>query len=61
LSEFVFCVIAGNVLLLVFIALMAFSALTLVVEHLVCKKFSDEVLTWLSVVSKVQMICISSS
>jgi len=43
----------------------AFSALTLLVgqqeEHLVCKKLSNEVLTWLSVWNKVQMICIWSS
>jgi len=40
----------------------AFNALTLLVghqvEHPVCKKFSDEVLAWLSVWSEVQMICI---
>jgi len=30
-------------------------------EHSDCKKFSDEVLAWLSVWSKVQMICIWSS
>jgi len=30
-------------------------------EHPACKKFSDEVLTWLSVWSKVQMISIWSS
>jgi len=29
-------------------------------EHLACKKFSDEVLVWLSVWSKMQMICILS-
>jgi len=43
----------------------AVSALTLVVwhleEHLACKKLSHEVLAWLSVWSKVQMICIWSS
>jgi len=43
----------------------AFSALTLLVGrqegHLVCKKFSDEVLAWLSVWSEVQMICIWSN
>ena len=43
----------------------AFSALALSVgrheEHPACKKFSDEVLAWLSVCSKVQMICIWSS
>jgi len=42
-----------------------FSALTLLVgrqeEHPVCKKLSVEVLAWLSVWSKVQMICIWSS
>jgi len=40
----------------------AFSALTLLVghqqEHLACKKLSDEVLAWVSVWSKVQMISI---
>jgi len=30
-------------------------------EHPACKKLSDEVLAWLSVWSKVQMICIWSS
>jgi len=30
-------------------------------EHLACKKLSDEVLVWLSVYSKVQMLCIWSS
>jgi len=30
-------------------------------EHLVSKKLSDEVLAWLSVWSKVQMVCIWSS
>jgi len=43
----------------------AFSALTLLVrrqeEHLACKKMSDEVLAWLSVWNKAQMICIWSS
>jgi len=43
----------------------AFSALTLLVwrqeEHQAHKKLSDEVLAWLSVWSKVQMICIWSS
>jgi len=43
----------------------AFSALTLSVwqqeEHPACKKLSDEVLLWLSVWSKVQIICIWSS
>jgi len=40
----------------------AFSALTLLVgcqeEYPVCKELSDEVMAWLSVWSKVQMICI---
>jgi len=40
--------------------LYAFSALTLLVgrqeEHPACKKLSDEVLTWLSVCSKVQKL-----
>jgi len=44
--------------------LVAFSALTLLVghqeEHPACKKLSDEVLAWLFVWSKVQMICIWS-
>jgi len=43
---------------------IAFSALTLLVgcqEHLACQTLSDEVLVWLSVWSKVQMICIWSS
>jgi len=41
----------------------AFSASTLLAqeEHLACKKLSDEVLAWLSVWSKVQMICIWSN
>jgi len=43
----------------------AFSALMLLVGwqegHPACKKLSDEVLAWLSVWSKVQMICIWSS
>jgi len=43
----------------------AFSALTLLFghqeEHPACKKLSDEVLAWLAVWSKVQMICIWSS
>jgi len=42
-----------------------FNALTLLVgrpeEHLACKKLSDEVLVWLSVWSKVQVICIWST
>jgi len=41
------------------------SALTVLVGrqegHPACKKLSDEVLVWLSVWSKVQMICIWSS
>jgi len=45
--------------------IFAFSALTLLAghqeEHPACKKMSDEVLAWLSVWSKVQMICIWSS
>jgi len=44
---------------------LAFSTLTLLVgrqeEHPTCKKMSDEVLAWLSVWNKVQMICIWSS
>jgi len=48
-----------------FYAVIAFSALTLSVwhlqEHPTCKKFSDEMLAWLSVFRKVQMICICSS
>jgi len=40
----------------------AFSAFTLLVgrqeEHPACKKLSDEVLVWLSVWSKVQVVCI---
>jgi len=40
----------------------AFSALTLLAgrqeEHPACKKLSDEVMAWLSVGSKVQMVCI---
>jgi len=39
----------------------AITALTLLVgcqeEHLACKKLTDDVLAWLSVCSKVQMIC----
>ena len=46
-------------------AMHAFSALTLLVgrqkEHPACTKLSDEVLAWLSVCSKVQMICTGSS
>jgi len=30
-------------------------------EHVVCKKFNDEVLVWLSVGSEVQIVCIWSS
>jgi len=45
--------------------MVAFSALTLLVshqeEHPACKKLSDEVLTWLSVWSEMQVICIWSS
>jgi len=56
-----FCQRHHEVLLLQF----AVSALTLLVgwqeEHPVCKKLSDEVLAWLSVWSKVQVICIWSS
>jgi len=48
-----------------FTSVTAFGALTLLVEyqekHLACKKLSDEVLAWLSVWRKVQMICIWSS
>jgi len=44
---------------------IAFSALTLIVRHqeeyLPCKKLSDEMLMWLSLWSKVQMINILSS
>jgi len=44
---------------------IVFSALTLLVqhqeEHLACKKVSDTVLAWLSVWSKVKMICTWSS
>jgi len=43
------------------IQLFAFSALTFLVgcqeEHPVCKKLTDEVLAWLPVESKVQIIC----
>ena len=42
--------------------LIAFSALMLLVgrqeEHPACKKLSDEVLVWLSICSKVQIVCI---
>jgi len=45
-------------------SVLAFSALSLLVgrqeEHPAHKKLSDEVLVWLSVWSKVQMICIWS-
>jgi len=48
-----------------YVLLRKFHALTLLVgrqeEHPPCKKLSDEVLAWLSVWSKVQMICILSS
>jgi len=41
---------------------LGFIALILLVErqeeHTVCRKLSDEVLAWLSVCSKVQVICI---
>ena len=44
------------------INLIAFNALTLLTglqgEHLISKKLSDEMLAWLSVWSKVQMICL---
>jgi len=44
---------------------ITFSALTLLVGHQeeypACKKSNDEVLAWLSVWSKVQMICVWSS
>jgi len=44
---------------------VVFSALILLVghqeEHPTCKRLSDEVLAWLSVWNKVQMICIWSS
>jgi len=47
------------------ICTIVFSALTLLFgrqeEHPACKKLSNEVLAWLSVWSKVQMICIWSS
>jgi len=47
------------------IILFAFSSLTLLVghqeEHLDCNKLTDEVLAWLSVSIKVQMISILSS
>jgi len=41
--------------------LCAFNVIVHQEEHLACKKLSDEVLVWLSVWSKVQMICIWSS
>jgi len=41
-----------------------FSALTLLVghheEHLPCKKISDEMLAWLSVLNEVQITCLLS-
>jgi len=44
---------------------IAFNALTLLVghreEHPASRKLNDEVLAWLSVWSKVQMVCIWSS
>jgi len=44
------------------VPLIAFNALSLLVgrqeEHPACKKLSGEVLTWFSVWSEVQMICI---
>jgi len=47
--------------LFLFYSLCAFSALALLVGqqegHPACKKLSGEVLAWLSVWSKVQMIC----
>jgi len=47
------------------IVLIAFSALTLLVErqeeHPAYKKLTDDVLAWLSVWSEVQVICIWSS
>jgi len=52
-------------LLIKFDLTIAFSALMQLVgrqkEHLACKKLSDEVLVWLPVWSKVQMISIWSS
>jgi len=54
-----------KLLMLIIIVVTGFSALTLLVghqkEHADGKKLSDEVLAWLSVWSKVQMICIWSS
>jgi len=50
---------------LILIYVFAFSALTLLVgrqeEYPPCKTFSDKVLAWLSVCSKVQIICIWSA
>ena len=49
---------------IVFVSFSAFSALTLLVGwqegHPACKNLSDEVLAWLSVLSKVQMTCLWS-
>jgi len=54
-----------TIIIIIIAFLCAFSVLTLLVghqkEHPACKKLSDEVLTWLSVWSEVQMICILSS
>jgi len=48
-----------------YVSILVFDALTLLVgcqkEHLPRKKLSDEMLIWLSVCSKMQMICIWSS
>jgi len=55
----------GRLVITLHIKRSAFIALMLLdeqqEEHPVCKKLSDEVLLWLTVWSKVQMTCISSS
>jgi len=53
---------ASSVLALVFVCLVAFSALTLLVGrqegHPACIKLSGGLLAWLSVWSEVQIVCI---
>ena len=48
--------------MLLIVSYIALSALTLLVwhqeEHLACKNFSNVVLAWLSVWSKVHVICL---
>jgi len=54
--------LCGFALTFGWVTITAFSALTLLVgrqeEHPTCKKLSDGVLVWLSIWSKVQIVCI---